>query len=149
MAQLTLKSIEGERFPVFMAKRLSKALRGKRRWLGVAFPSAVSSREEANKVISEMMGESTGDSIVRLFDFHHAQSEQAALTTIHLHGENSTVENRSYGVLQVPHEAYNHVRTLIESEDALKMHSIMSLTSSGKIRLVRDRMALARPPRRR
>ena len=148
MALLTLKSIEGEGFPVFMAKRLSKALRGKRRWMGVAFPSAISSRSKATDAIASAFG-GFDDAKIRLMDFHSATTDQSLQTSLHLYGSESSVEPRSYGILEVPHEVYNDVRSKIESEDALASHSIKSITSSGKIRLVRERMALAKPPQRR
>ena len=149
MALLTLKSIEGEGFPVFMAKRLSKALRGKRRWLGVAFPSAISSRSKATDAIASAFRGLDDDAKIRLMDFHDATADQSSQTSLYLYGSESSVEPRSYGILQVPHEIYNDVRSKIESEDALASLSIKSITSSGKIRLVRERMALVKPPRRR
>lgn len=149
MALLTLKSIEGEGLPVFMAKRLSKALRGKRRWLGVAFPSAISSRSKATDAITSAFVGLDDDAKIRLMDFHDATADQSSQTSLHLYGSESSLEPRSYGILQVPHEIYNDVRSKIESEDALASLSIQSITSSGKIRLVRERMALAKPPRRR
>lgn len=149
MALLTLKSIEGEGFPVFMAKRLSKALRGKRRWLGVAFPSAISSRSKATDAIASAFRGLDDDAKIRLMDFHDATADQSSQTSLYLYGSESSVEPRSYGILQVPHEIYNDVRSKIESEDALVSLSIKSITSSGKIRLVRERMALVKPPRRR
>ena len=149
MALLTLKSIEGEGFPVFMAKRLSKALRGKRRWLGVAFPSAISSRSKATDAITSAFVGLDDDAKIRLMDFHDAKADQSSQTSLHLYGSESSLEPRSYGIRQVPHEIYNDVRSKIESEDALASLSIQSITSSGKIRLVRERMALVKPPRRR
>lgn len=149
MALLTLKSIEGEGFPVFMAKRLSKALRGKRRWMGVAFPSAISSRSKATDAIASAFVGFDDDAKIRLMDFHSATTDQSLQTSLHLYGSESSVEPRSYGILEMPHEVYNDVRSKIESEDALASHSIKSIISSGKIRLVRERMALAKPPRRR
>ena len=40
-----------------MAKRLSKALRGKRRWLGVAFSTDVLERQQAKKAVSNAFGD--------------------------------------------------------------------------------------------
>ena len=86
---------------------------------------------------------------IRLMDFHDAATDQSLRTSLHIYGGESSVERYSYGILQVPHELYNDVPGRIESEDALASHSIKSITSSGKIRLVRERMALAKPSRRR
>lgn len=86
---------------------------------------------------------------IRLMDFHEHSSPQGQTTQQHLEAEGSQFEPLSYGVLQVPHEVYSHVLELTRAEDSLKDHSIFSITSSGKIRLVRERLALVRPPRRR
>jgi hypothetical protein len=134
MAVMTLKSLEGEGFGLCMAKRLSKALRGKRRWLGVAFASSVQTRSQADKSIESAFGH---------------LSEQAVQTQQHLAVDPEAVNGVGYGILEVPHELNEAVRMLAQSPEALDDLSLMSLTSSGKIRLVRERLVLARPPRRR
>ena len=132
-----------------MAKRLSKALRGKRRWVGVGFPSAVQNRSEAVTVIEAAFGNIPTEKGIRLMDFHEHSSPQGQITQQHLEAEGSQFGPLSYGVLQVPHEVYSHVLELTRAEDSLKNRSIFSITSSGKIRLVRERLGLVRPPRRR
>lgn len=149
MAVMTLKSLEGEGFRERMAKRLSKALRGKRRWLGVAFASDLQTRKEVNTSIEAAFGHLVEAKPIRLMDFHAHGSEQAELTEQHLSGDQDAVVGVGYGILEVPHEVYEAVRTLAKSPEALDDLSLMSLTSSGKIRLVRERLVLARPPRRR
>lgn len=149
MAVMTLKSLEGEGFGNCMAKRLSKALRGKRRWLGVAFASTVQTRAQANKSIMDAFGHLIEAKPIRLMDFHACGSEQAGQTQQHLSVDPDTAVGVGYGILEVPHELSESVRVLAQSPDALNDLSMMSLTSSGKIRLVRERLVLARPPRRR
>lgn len=149
MAVMTLKSLEGEGFRECMAKRLSKALRGKRRWLGVAFASDLQTRSEVNTSIEAAFGHLVEAKPIRLMDFHAHGSEQAAQTGQHLSSDQDVIAGVGYGILEVPHELYEAVRTLAKSSEALNDLSLMSLTSSGKIRLVRERLALARPPRRR
>ena len=149
MAVMTLKSLEGEGFGNCMAKRLSKALRGKRRWLGVAFASNLQTRKDVNTSIEAAFGHLVEAKPIRLMDFHAHGSEQAAQTEQHLLGNPEAVTGVGYGILEVPHEVYEAVRALAKSPEALNDLSLMSLTSSGKIRLVRERLALARPPRRR
>ena len=149
MADLTLKSIEGEGFPIFMAKRLSKALRGKRRWLGVAFAVEVQSRNDAKEVIQRTFNQLTVKHPIRLMDFHPHGSEQATSSTTHLQGTIGSNMDYGYGILQVPHEAYTEVKTIAQDGECMSQNSILSLTSSGKIRLVRERLGLARPPRQR
>lgn len=149
MAVMTLKSLEGEGFRECMAKRLSKALRGKRRWLGVAFTSDLQTRKDVNTSIEAAFGHLVEAKPIRLMDFHAHGSEQAVQTEQHLSGDQEAVAGVGYGILEVPHELYDAVRSLVNSPEALNDLSLMSLTSSGKIRLVRERLALERPPRRR
>ena len=132
-----------------MAKRLSKALRGKRRWVGVGFPSAIQDRSDAVSVIEAAFAHIRTEKGIRLMDFHEHSSAQGQTTQHHLEAEGSPIEPLSYGVLQVPHEIYSQVLELTRAEDSLKNRSIFSITSSGKIRLVRERLGLVRPPRRR
>ncbi len=82
-------------------------------------------------------------------DFHAHGSEQAVQTQQHLGDDLEAVNSVGYGILEVPHELNEAVRMLAQSPEALDDLSLMSLTSSGKIRLVRERLVLARPPRRR
>ena len=149
MAVMTLKCLEGEGFRESMAKRLSKALRGKRRWLGVAFASNLQTRKDVNTSIEAAFGHLVEAKPIRLMDFHAHGSEQAAQTEQHLSSDQEAVAGGGYGILEVPHEVYEAVRALAKSPEALNDLSLMSLTPSGKIRLVRERLALARPPRRR
>ena len=149
MAGLTLKSIEGEGLGVFMAKRLSKALRGKRRWLGVAFADEVQSRNQAHEVIRRTFGHVTTKNPIRLMDFHPHGSVQATASNVHLEGGTDSSSAFGYGILQVPHESYTKVKTIAVDPESMSQNSIRSLTSSGKIRLVRERLGLARIPRHR
>ncbi len=78
-------------------------------------------------------------------EFYPADSEVAKATVSALEGS----EPRGFGILEIPHPAYQEVRLLIESENSLLDHAVRSLTSSGKIRLVRERLHLPRPNRNR
>ena len=149
MADLTLKSIEGEGFPIFMAKRLSKALRGKRRWLGVAFAVEVQSRNDAKEVIERTFNQLNIKNRIRLMDFYPHGSEQATSSTTYLQETIGSNMDYGYAILQVPHEVYTEVKTIAQDAECMSQNSILSLTSSGKIRLVRERLGLARPPRQR
>ena len=149
MAGLTLKSIEGEGIPDFMAKRPSKALRGKRRWLGVAFAAEIQSRNEAKEVIQHTFGHLTTKQPIRLMDFHPHGSDQASASNVHLEGGEDSSSAFGYGILQVPHDSYTEVKTIAQDAESMSRNSIRSLTSSGKIRLVRERLGLTRPPRQR
>lgn len=94
-----------------MAKKLTKALRGKHRWIGCEC-EGFSSRSEVEQHIDSLP--------VRLFDF---VAEKC--------------------ILRVGLEDYDLVR------EALTTGPITSITSSGKIALVRERLRLSRPARKR
>ena len=132
-----------------MAKRLTKALRGKRRWVGVAFGPDVKRRSEASTLLESAFSEITSPRPIRLMDFHPSTSEQAGATRAHLAKEGGANDLFSYGIIEVPHEVYQDTIALVRSDGSLDKCGLFSLTSSGKIRLVRERLALERPPRRR
>jgi len=94
-----------------MAKKLTKALRGKRRWIGCK-TSEFKTRVELEKYLSRFP--------VKLYDF----------------------EDNKF-ILMVRLEDYYSVKEEIQND------VIKTVTSSGKIRLVRDRMGLSRKPRKR
>tara|TARA_B100001564_G_scaffold355811_1_gene368814 strand:- start:668 stop:1057 length:390 start_codon:yes stop_codon:yes gene_type:complete len=129
-----------------MAKRLSKALRGKRRWIGIGLAPEITSRKQAQEALMNAFEHIDAAEGIRLMDFHEATGEQAQASLAHLGLDHES--GLSFAVLQVPHELSESVRVVLQSEDALMEHHVFSITSSGKIRLVRERMALARPPRR-
>lgn len=132
-----------------MAKRLSKALRGKRRWVGVAFGPEIKRRSEASDLVESAFSDRPSPRPIRLMDFHPSTSEQAGATRAHLAKGGEATGIFSYGILEVPHEVYEGLIALVRSDDSLAKCGLFSLTSSGKIRLVRERLALERPPKRR
>lgn len=94
-----------------MAKKLTKALRGKRRWIGCNC-EGFESRNQLEKYLDDLP--------VKLYDF-----------------ENSMC------ILVVSLEDYE------ETKAKLASGRVISQNSSGKIRLVRDRMGFTRKPRKR
>lgn len=98
--------------------RLSKAKRGKRRWVGLSIPDSISTRADLRKALSH--SELFGDDW-KLADF----SQGKAIVRISLSAYNTQKEE------------------LMRGFDGIK-----SLTASGKIRLVRERLGLEKPPRR-
>jgi|TARA_B100000519_G_scaffold190980_1_gene190957 hypothetical protein len=93
-----------------MAKRLTKALRGKRRWIGLQF-SGCNSRDELAKAIEAIAPSSEWK--VTVFDGQKA-------------------------ILKVRLEDLEDWRLILEDENS-NLHSV---TTSGKIRLVKERMGL-------
>lgn len=94
-----------------MAKKLTKALRGKRRWIG-CFCDGFESRKDVNNYLCDLP--------VKLYDFEGDKC-----------------------ILMVKLEDYEHVR------QKLSTGRVTTHTSSGKIKLVRERMGFARMPRKR
>ena len=98
----------------------SKASRGKHRWMGLRIHKGELSRDSASKIIEQNLT----DINFRLLDCLSSQSDTLAVIRLNL--ENQETARR-------------------------KLHSnpeIASLTTSGKIRLVRGRMGLSRPVRK-
>ena len=94
-----------------MAKKLTKALRGKRRWIGCEC-GGFNSRSELEDHLQDLP--------VQLYDFEDGKC-----------------------ILVVRLEEYDSIREL------LSKGSVVCVTSSGKIRLVRERMNFSRKPRKR
>ena len=94
-----------------MAKKLTKALRGKRRWVG-CLCSDFEERSELKKYLSKYP--------VSLYDFEDGKC-----------------------ILMVKLEDYDGLKV------ELSNGKVTSETSSGKIRLVRERMNFSRKPRKR
>lgn len=93
-----------------MAKRLTKALRGKRRWVGL-IASDFSSRDKLKKAIEEIAP--TNDWKLTIFEDGKA-------------------------IVRVRLEDFEEWRTILNNSDS-NLHSV---TASGKIRLVKERMGL-------
>ena len=126
-----------------MAKRLSKALRGKRRWLGIECSGQFTSRSALEKHILTILQSCEVPEEFRLMDFHACGSEVSQVASKELELD----EQRGFAILEIPHPSYHEVRQCFASEASYSQHGIASLTSSGKIRLVRERLMLPRPIR--
>lgn len=94
-----------------MAKKLTKALRGKRRWIGCEVGSFQSRSE---------LSEYAANYPLKLYDFEDGKC-----------------------IFVVRLEDYELIK------EKLSESRIKTVTSSGKIRLVRERMNLSRKPRKR
>jgi len=94
-----------------MARKISKALRGKHRWIGCVI-EGFNSRTELKQYLENLP--------VKLFDY-----------------------NEDKCILRVALDDYQKLRTSLESG------RVTSSTSSGKIKLVRERMGIKRKPRKR
>ena len=101
--------------------RQSKASRGKFRWLGLRINKGQLSRNSATAIIQQILAEIN----FRMFDCLDVDSHTLVIIRVNL--KDIDLARERFG---------------LNAE-------IESLTTSGKIRLVRDRMGLSRPVRKR
>ena len=128
-----------------MAKRLTKALREKRRWIGVLVHPRHQQREAVEHVVQNMSQMMEAKPSLRLMDFSSQQerpmlAEQTDLANQHGEG--------GLAIVRAPLKAMPQLRNLLQDKNALETWGIMSLTTSGKIRLVRQRLGLPKPKRK-
>ena len=119
-----------------MGRKLTKALRGKRRWMGVAFRRGIVDRATAGRLLHHLDEDLNTVQPLRLMDFVEPD----------VHGLD---DERWLGILCVRLEDSSSLREALSGEDALDQRGMQSLTTSGKIRLVRERLGLPKPKRRR
>tara|TARA_Y100000768_G_scaffold204016_1_gene153621 strand:+ start:197 stop:589 length:393 start_codon:yes stop_codon:yes gene_type:complete len=129
-----------------MAKRLSKALRGKRRWFGIAFDSRFVTRLDLQKNLDLISQELAFSKNLRLMDFFNSNHEQNLKIEID-NFEDFNFRPFGLAIVEVPLEYSVKFRELV-STDSREELGLISLTSSGKISLVRQRLNLPKPKRR-
>lgn len=110
-----------------MAKRLTKALRGKRRWFGINVSNKFSTRNQLTEHLNLLSKEFDLTKTIRLMDFEFPSNSEFAIAIIEVKLQDSKL-----------------LRTNIEDEKAIENFGIQSITASGKIRLVRDRLNLTK-----
>lgn len=120
-----------------MGAKVSKAKRPKRRWIGITVPATMQSRDDLQSALKECELSSLK---IRLYDFHQAQSDVARHACLHSQIEKVV----GFAIICVPLSDYEAARAFFSSESNTMFRSI---SSSGKIRLVRERMGLSKPPR--
>jgi hypothetical protein len=84
---------------------------------------------------------------VRLMDFL-SPNERTQRCVEHEHTLANDLEG-GLAILQVPLTHVNELREHLQHSEALSLHGMMSLSTSGKIRLVRERLGIPKPRRRR
>ena len=127
-----------------MAKRLTKALREKRRWLGVLVEPACLTRSDVEERLSLLTTSLESTPNVRLMDFFNSTQRHELNTP----ADFNTVEG-GIAILRIHLKDAPTLRPLLQAEDAIEQYGIRSLTTSGKIRLVRQRLGLPKPERKR
>ena len=110
-----------------MAKRLTKALRGKRRWFGINVNCQFSTRNQLTEHLNMLSSKWELTKPIRLMDFELSSDGEFALAIIEVKLQDSKL-----------------LRTNIGDEKAIDEFGIRSITTSGKIRLVRDRLNLTK-----
>ena len=128
-----------------MAKRLTKALREKRRWFGLAVSPSCAQRGDVEDLIERLAASIEPKPNLRLMDYFSAAERDASAAPTPL---TASVEG-GLAVLRVHLKDAPSIRSQLQREEALEKHGLESLTMSGKIRLVRERMNFSRKPRKR
>lgn len=116
-----------------MAVKLSKAKRPKRRWIGFSFPPSIQSRSELKACFDGVFSEKTH---LRLYDAHFFGSDVIAQAC----EVQQITEDVGFGIISVNLVDYETFRNWFEKDEV--KHNLTSISSSGKIRLVRQRMGL-------
>ena len=127
-----------------MAKRLTKALREKRRWLGVLVEPACLSRSDVEKRLAVLISTLEPAPDVRVMDFFNSTQRHELNTPADFNAEDGGI-----AILRIHLKDAPTLRPLLQAEDAIEQYGIRSLTTSGKIRLVRQRLGLPKPERNR
>jgi len=120
-----------------MGAKVSKAKRPKRRWIGITVPATIQSRDDLQSALKECELSALK---IRLYDFHQAESDAAH----HASSQSQIEKDVGFAIICVPLSEYETARAFLSSESNTMFRSI---SSSGKIRLVRERMGLSKPPR--
>ncbi|MBP51203.1 MAG: hypothetical protein QGI73_04540 [Candidatus Thalassarchaeaceae archaeon] len=101
--------------------RQRKASRGKHRWIGFQVENIVQDRSAMEAILEKTLG----DMGWRLYDFANSQKPVLCILRVSLPDSDSAISTLN------------------------SIKSISTVAKSGKIRLVRERMGLERPPRKR
>jgi hypothetical protein len=131
-----------------MAKRLTKALRGKRRWVGVFVNQRYQTRSSLSGLLNSLTQSMEHERPIKLMDFFPSGDDTAVSSLIHISKEGNSPKIAGVAILQVPLKQSQGLRNLLETEKSLDNIGMKSHTTSGKIRLVRERMALPKPERK-
>ena len=108
-----------------MAKRLSKALRGTRRWIGLIISKDIASRTQLATELTQILSVLDLSNKPRIMDFNLSQIS----------------DGRRTGIIEVNLSDYGAVRDLLTTPNLGVKSVISSYTSSGKIKLVRERLS--------
>ena len=129
-----------------MAKRLTKALREKRRWVGVLVHQRLPDRGSVEKTLEQISHSLDSKPNLRLMDFVDDAQRKG------MEGQTDLFDATIAGglaIVRAPLSVIVELRDLLEAEAALETWGVQSLTTSGKIRLVRERLGLPKPKRHR
>ena len=128
-----------------MAKRLSKALREKRRWIGLLVVQTAVLRSEVEAMLDRLRTNVNPDANIRLMDFVPGAQRSELTEPSDLVG---THPEGGFAILRVDLKDARGFRTALSERRALENFGVASITTSGKIRLVRERLGLPRPKRK-
>lgn len=128
-----------------MAKRLSKALREKRRWIGLLVVQTAVLRTDVEAMLDRLQTQINPNANIRLMDFVPGAQRSELTEPSDVQG---THPNGGLAILRVDLKDARGFRTALSERRALENFGLASITTSGKIRLVRERLGLPRPKRK-
>lgn len=123
-----------------MAKRLSKALRGKRRWLGVLVDNRIANRKQFEKMLTDLDIGYSLKKPIRLMDFKNNKDYDKPERVEEFLDDSDLPKDVGAAIIEVQLNDYTDVRNLISEFDFFYKTGLLSYTASGKIKLVRERI---------
>ena len=121
-----------------MGAKVSKAKRPKRRWIGIAIPATITTRDDLKLFLKSSP---LSPYNIKIYDFYDGETD-VAVSVCKTHGLSGELGIAIVCVLLLE---YGSIREYFDSE---LNGSLAPLSSSGKIRLVRERLGLPKPLRR-
>ena len=109
-----------------MGAKLSRAKRPKRRWIGLSIHPSITSRTSLESRLNKIRDQF--DRAIKLFDFFRTEDELSS----------------NLAIVCIDLEHYQPFLKYLEDQEESQ---ITSITTSGKIRLVRERLGLDKPKR--
>ena len=121
-----------------MVGKVSKAKRPKRRWIGLTVSPTIQRRSE----LAEIFASSSFSAFdLKLYDFHSPESLEAK----QFRARHEQLDDVGVAIIRVLLSEYEELRGLLQPG---KENIVASMTSSGKIRNVRERLGLTKPSRK-
>ena len=114
--------------------------------MGVLIDRRLTDRTSIERTLEQLSKSIATKPALRLMEFYNHEDRP------NLHGSTELSNQHPEGglaIVRTPLSAAVQLRGLLEAENAMEVFGMLSLTTSGKIRLVRQRLGLPKPRRKR